>query len=145
MKIIKRTQETSIGENMKKVDLLQKVEKLYGNKTSDDDLKTYLDTYDELLNGNIDYEKLYKLIYENWEYSTLMPTPKFIKEQVSEAKIKSKKQKQKIYIYDCLILENQERLNLKEGQTFSGSQARLISLHNNGIKFKVIKASPFVN
>lgn len=73
---------------MNKVDLLQNLVRLYGNKTSEEDLKTYLDAYDELLNENIDYEKLYKLIYENWEYSTLMPSPKFIKGQIYKATIK---------------------------------------------------------
>lgn len=127
---------------MNKIDLLQNLVRLYGGKASDEDIKTYLDVYSQLLNGDIDYAKLYKLVCDKWEYSTLMPTPKFMKEQVSESIIMNHKQKEKIYRYDCIMLENSEIFGIKKNQIRTANRDQLIILRNNGVKLKVKNSYP---
>lgn len=127
---------------MNKIDLLQNLVRLYGGKASDEDIKTYLDVYSQLLNGDIDYAKLYKLICDKWEYSTLMPTPKFIKEQVFESKIKSPKKKEKTYRYDCIMLEDSEKFSIKKDEVRTANKDQLINLKKNGVRLKVKNAYP---
>lgn len=122
---------------MNKIELLKEMRSLYGTTCSADVLKANLDAYNKIIKGNLNYDKLYELIISQWKYGNYMPTPGFIQEQISEAIIKSKKKKQKKYIYDCLMLEDFEKFGIKKGEIGSGNREEVISLHNSGVKFKV--------
>lgn len=125
---------------MNKINFFKNLKTLYGSKTSNDGLDAQLKAYNCIINEvkqDIDYDKLNKLVLKNWEYATIMPTTKFINEQIQKAII-YKKDNKKNHFYDCIILEDFEPGNYKKGQNRTGFYQDLIDIKKNGVKFKVI-------
>lgn len=123
---------------MNKIDLFKKLRLLYGSNCSLEEINANFDAYNNHMQGNIDFERLYNLITQNWKYCKCMPTPSFILEQVLNATIKDKTTEQTKYEYKCIILKDSDKLKMKEGEIRYGYKDDLINLENSSIKFKVI-------
>lgn len=122
---------------MNKIKLLKEMRALYGTNCTTEIVKANLDAYNKLIKGSLNYDKLYELIISKWKYSNYMPTPGFIQEQIFESIIKIHVKEHKEYEYKCIILEDSEKLKIKEGQIYYGGKEEVIFFHKNGVKLKI--------